>query len=474
MIAPMSEAVLEVPRSWKALPWLAAVTKAGGKAYAVGGAVRDLFAGGEPQDLDVVVTGVPGEKLRSMLAACGKVDRVGEHFAIYKWKSREAFVVDVALPRRERSTGPGHRDFEIEACVDLSVEDDLARRDFTINAMALALPDGKMIDPHDGRRDFHRNRLRAVGDAGERFREDPLRMLRGVAFVARFVLDVEVSTREAMKRCAPLIATVSEERIATELAKLLSHAKKPSRGLSLMVETGLLVRIIPEFRASIGFDQMNPYHHLPLDQHVFAVVDECCRRGANLAVRIAALFHDIAKPTCRSEERDAKGRVVAHFFGHEEESAKMAASIFDRLRLSAAQEVPAGTLETALQIIRHHRVDLEALQSERALRRWIRRVGGSEVALQVLEHHQADRFAHAPGFDRVELGDLRARIRAASDVPVTDHVLALDGRAIGEIFGLEGKSIGRLKHDLLDLIVAGDCPNEKEALITAARKILAR
>ena len=164
---------MDLPVAWTGLAFLADVRRAGGTAYAVGGAVRDLALGHAPKDLDVVVCGVDGDRLGELLSRTGKVSFVGRAFGVFKWTPPSGETVDVGMPREERSTGPGHRDFEVVCSEDLPIEEDLARRDFTFNAVAIRLPDGLVIDPFGGLTDLDQSILRAVGRPEHRFEEDP-------------------------------------------------------------------------------------------------------------------------------------------------------------------------------------------------------------------------------------------------------------------------------------------------------------
>ena len=463
---------MDVPRAWTALAFLDDVRRAGGAAYAVGGAVRDLALGRAPKDLDVVVCGIDGDRLAELLSRTGKVSFVGKAFGVYKWTPPGGPTIDVALPRTERSTGTGHREFDIASAPDIPIETDLARRDFTVNAVAVGLPDGIVVDPWRGLDDLGARRLRAVGDPEERFREDPLRILRGAGFVARFDLDTDPATRSAMAACAGLLETVSSERIATELVKLLARGRVPSRGLRLLVEVGAIPYVLPEFVPSIGFDQHHPNHHLVLHDHVFAVVDESARRGSDVVVRVAALLHDIAKPETYTEERRPDGTVFGRCLGHDGQGADRARAIADRLRLGAAEEFPAGGVEDVVALVRHHLIDLTPDGTERAWRRWLHRVGGRRRARLLLDLWAADRVGHREGLDEERLAAMRARLEATADPPLGQHELAIDGRELARRFRISGRDIGRLKDALLERVVDGEVENRVEDLATAAATIL--
>jgi len=462
---------MRVPDSWMRLAFLADVADDGGEAWVVGGSVRDLARNRESKDLDVVVRGIALDRLGTVLSRTGKVSFVGKSFGVFKWTPDDGATVDVGLPRTERSTGPGHRDFAVRADPAVAIEDDLARRDFTVNAVAVRVPDGRVADPWGGLDDLRDGVLRAVGNAEDRFREDPLRILRGCGFVARFGMTPTPETREAMRACAPLLDTVPAERIATELIKLLARGTRPSDGLRLLIEIGAMERVLPEFLPSIGFDQHHPNHHLSLDEHVFAVVDESARRGHDVVVRVAALLHDIAKPDTYSEERLSDGTVRGRTIGHDVVGSERTRAILERLRMSAAEGFPSRGVDDVVALVRHHLIDLGPDSSERAWRRWLHRVGGRERARLLLDLWAADRVGHREGLDTTRLTAMLARVDAIPDAPGHAHDLAIDGGTLARELGVSGPAVGRIKNALLARVVDGDLANRREDLLVAARAI---
>ncbi|HUB97388.1 MAG TPA: hypothetical protein VL993_15810, partial [Stellaceae bacterium] len=211
-----------------------------GALYAVGGRVRDEIRADlegvelPAKDLDYVVTGLALQELTARLETLGRVDLVGAAFAVAKLTTG-GLTVDVALPRRERSTGHGHREFEIQSGPDIPLEDDLARRDFRMNMIARALPSAELVDPYGGQADIAARRIDILTPAA--FEEDPLRMLRAAQFAARFGYEPTPATIAAMRAAAPLVRTVAPERIHDELQKLFALAPRPSVGLELLAET---------------------------------------------------------------------------------------------------------------------------------------------------------------------------------------------------------------------------------------------
>ena len=287
-------------------------------AYLVGGAVRDELLGRTPPELDFVVPGVGHAELRAALEPHGRVEdlvvadqRVGVRL-LPRDKAARALQpagIEFTPPRVERSTGPGRHDFEIVADREISLEQDMERRDFTINAIARRLETGEILDPLGGRADLEQGVLRTTGPAS--FRDDPLRIVRGLRFVSQLDVDPDEDTLRQMREWAPRIEHVSGERIGGglaadgmgELSKLLLGAH-PAKALRLARDTGVLVHVLPEFAPAIGYDQRSDFQHLTLDEHIFAVVQAAADAGAPLEVRLAALLHDLGKPEAEQDGGD--------------------------------------------------------------------------------------------------------------------------------------------------------------------------
>jgi tRNA nucleotidyltransferase (CCA-adding enzyme) len=279
-------------------------------AYLVGGAVRDELLGLGSKDADFVVPGVDYDGLRAALEPHGRVEdlevagrRVGARLYPRDAELRRLAPagIEFAPPRAERSTGPGRHDFEIVADPGLSIEDDMARRDFTVNAMARRLETGELVDPFGGAEDLRRGVLRTMHERS--FAEDPLRLVRGLRLVSQLGLDPDDATLEQMRREAAAVRLVSGERVGGglrsdgmgELSKLLL-GRQPAKALRLARDTGVLAALLPELQDAIDFEQRSDRQHLPLDEHIFAVVQAAADAEAPLAVRLAALLHDAGKP----------------------------------------------------------------------------------------------------------------------------------------------------------------------------------
>jgi tRNA nucleotidyltransferase (CCA-adding enzyme) len=350
---------------------LAAVLPSG-SLHAVGGRVRDelraLIEGFEytPKDLDYVVTGVGLDELTARLREIGKVDLVGAAFAVAKL-TVDGLTVDVALPRRERSTGHGHRAFEVQSGPEIPLEDDLARRDFRMNMIARALPGGELVDPYGGEADIRAHRIDILTRLA--FEEDPLRMLRAAQFAARFTYGLTDKTRAAMRGAAEFVSTVAPERIHDELQKLFELAPRPSIGLRILAETGVLERIWPELLEGVGVDQ-NEWHAYDVWEHNLATVD--ATPPGDTTLRLAALLHDIGKPRTKDGP---------HFYRHEHVGAEMAVEMMRRLRYSNER---TATVE---HLVRQHMYTHDPDLSDAAVRRFIRRIGPEHLRQQFALRH---------------------------------------------------------------------------------------
>jgi tRNA nucleotidyltransferase (CCA-adding enzyme) len=340
--------------------------------FAVGGRVRDeLRAEIEgldvpAKDLDYVVVGVALDDLRALLAAQGRVDLVGSSFAVLK-VTVGGLTADIALPRRERSTGTGHRDFAVQSGPEVALDEDLARRDFRMNMIARSLPSGRLVDPYGGEADIRAGRIDIL--TPRTFEEDPLRLLRAAQFAARLGYAPTPAAFEAMVRAAPLVATVSAERIAEELTKLLVLAPRPSVALELLRACGVLAHVWPELLEGVGVEQ-NEWHAYDVWQHTLATVDAA--PPGDLISRTAALLHDVGKP--RTKEGP-------HFYRHEQVGAAMARAMLARLRFST------DVVDTAEQLILAHMYVADPELSDAAIRRFVRRIGVERLARQFVLRH---------------------------------------------------------------------------------------
>jgi len=425
--------------------------------YLVGGTVRDMLLGASEASLDedYLVSGLPLERLVAALEPFGALNLVGKSFGVVKFTPRGEGTVDISLPRSEFSTGLGHRDFAVRFDPQLPVEKDLERRDFTINSMALDLAASTLIDPLGGRRDLELRILRV--NRPDSFVEDPLRILRGVQFMARLELEPEEGTVALMRRHASLLRTVSPERVQIELDKMLLRAPRPSRGFVFMHEIAVLPEILPELEATYGVTQ-NEYHPDDVFMHS---VRSCDLVRPELHLRWAALLHDVGK---KEKKSVIDGRVV--FYRHEEESERAAVEILGRLRY------PRALIEKVAALVRHHMFHITEEWSDAAVRRFIARAGRENIAdLLALREADGSSRGDLSVIEQNRLIGRRIDAIVASDAALKITDLAVDGRDVMETLGLEsGPEVGEVLRWLFDAVLERPELNTRELLIERMRE----
>jgi tRNA nucleotidyltransferase (CCA-adding enzyme) len=425
--------------------------------------VRDELLGIPHKDQDFVVPNVGYDELREALAPHGRVENLevaGQRVGLRLYprdRSLRATApagIEFAPPRTERSTGPGRHDFEIVASPDVTLEQDMGRRDFTINAIAKRLATGELLDPFQGREDLERRVLRTVSP--QSFREDPLRLVRGLRFVSQFGVEPDESTLRQMRDEAASIALVSGERIGGglsadgmgELSKLLLGAE-PARALRLMRDPGVLVELLPEFAPTLGYDQRSARQSLPLDEHIFAVVQAAADKDAPLRVRLAALLHDLGK--AQQEEE------------HAELSAALAGGILRRLRY------PSKLSREVLAIVRGHSFRVPEPDPV-AARRFLAEHGDTR-SFDLVAHKASDYAAkQVPPEDHEQLARFREQVEAQRGQPHRLADLAVDGADLLELGIPQGPAIGRTLDRLLMRVVDEPELNTRERLLELAQE----
>ena len=452
------------------LPFVQALQHEGGRVYTVGGTVRDELLGQPRKDLDLLVTGLPQQALLRCLRPYGRVQLTGRAFGVIKFLPRhwDGPPIDVALPRTEVSTGIGHRDFEITFDHTLPLEVDLGRRDFTINAMATDVADGRLIDPFGGASDLAQRLLRQVSAAA--FPEDPLRMLRGIQLATRFGLQVEPVTYQAMCDHAATITTVAPERIAEELRKLL-QAPAPSHGFRLMHTVGLLRYVFPEINelrtipapaaecdsgtAPSGpagealthtLRRLDAVQQSPLLYH----------RG-DLQLLLAALFQDCGR---LASVPQATPQAYA------QASAIQAQQSLERLRVTTIGAHP----KLITTLIAHSAFPISPLLSDAGLRHFAHTVGVPE-ALMVFDLRLAECLAQSAPEGAQTLQTLSQRLRAAmvQGVPLTLKDLAINGNDLQRLGIAPGRQLGEILQVLLERVLDDPACNTRDHLLDVVR-----
>ena len=420
--------------------------QAGFATYAVGGCVRDSLLGLTPHDYDLCTAALP-EQIQGLFKDHGLVLAGMKHGTVGVITS--GGVVEITTFRTEG----GYTDSRHPGWVEFvpRIEDDLARRDFTVNAMAWS-PLRGLADPFGGQEDLQNRVLRAVGDPEQRFREDALRILRGARFAARFRLIPECNTLKAMEALTPLLDALARERVFEELCKLIITATAED----LLRFGPVIAGAIPELGIQMGFDQRSPHHAYDLYTHTCHVVDAVPRE---LTLRWAALLHDVGKPACFTLDETGRG----HFYGHAGAGEKLADQILRRLK------APTALREQAVALIGQHMTRLEP--DKKFLRRWLSRLG-QESLEQLLLLQKADMGSKGTGTSEEmdQFGVIRRLLDEiyGENACLTLKDLVVDGNDLIAL-GYQGRAIGTCLHRLLEQVLEEQLPNERDALLAAAR-----
>ncbi|WP_010263242.1 CCA tRNA nucleotidyltransferase [Treponema primitia] len=432
-------------------------TRVGKQVFLVGGAVRDLFLGKEAQDWDLATNARPEEVTSLFRRVIPTGIKHGTVTIRYK-----GYSMEVTTFRTESTYSDGRRPDHIEYAA--TIEEDLSRRDLTMNAIALALPGGERVDPFQGYDDIKARRIRCVGNAEERFREDGLRPLRAVRFASQLGFTVDDATLAAIPGALSTTAKVSPERIRDELEKILS-SQKPSTALLLMEKAGLLELLLPELTACRGIDQKG-FHRFDVLDHSLLACDYAARQKFSHEVRLASLFHDIGKPMVR--KLDETG--VWTFYQHEKVSARLARNIGLRFRY------PNAVIDRVVHLVEEHMFHYEEIWSDAAVRRLIIRVG-KEYLDDIYALRQADAYATAgtepePGF----LAPLVSRIDRilAQGRALSLKDLAISGEDLMDMGVARGPHIGIILKELLEAALDDPELNTREKLLEIAGKLNGR
>lgn len=416
-------------------------------AYVVGGCVRDSLLGLTPADFDLCTSALP-EQMEQVFAGQRLVLAGEKHGTV--GVCTDTGVVEITTFRTEGDYRDSRHPDWVRFVGD--VEQDLARRDFTVNAMAYS-PTRGFADPFGGRQDLENKILRAVGAPEKRFREDALRILRGVRFAVRYGLTVEPETRRAMDDQAGGLDSLSRERVFEELSKLLPLVT----GADLLEFASIMGAAIPELAPTIGFDQHSPHHAYDLYTHVAYVTGAV---PGELTVRWAALLHDIGKVSTFTRDETGRG----HFYGHAPAGAELAEQVLLRLK------APTRLRHQVVELIGAHMTRLQP--EKKLLRRQLSRLGWEQLERE-LELQQADMSSKGtaePG-DLEIFQEIRRMLeeirREDSCLKVTD--LAVNGEDLMAL-GYQGRQIGERLHWLLEQVLEETLPNDRQALLLAAKE----
>jgi tRNA nucleotidyltransferase (CCA-adding enzyme) len=420
------------------------------EAFIVGGCVRDSIRGVAPHDYDITTNALP-EKIQELFE---KTIPTGiKHGTITVLIDGNSY--EVTTYRIDGDYIDNRRPESVEFVSD--IKEDLSRRDFTINAMAYNYNEG-LVDYFSGNEDLQNKLIKAVGEPDKRFNEDALRMMRAIRFAAQLGFTIEAKTLASIKKNNALINNISAERIRDEFIKIII-SDNPSLGLRLLADTGILKHILPELAQCIGFDQHTPYHDKDIFNHTLSVVEKV----PNLAyLRLAALFHDIAKPICFTLDENN----VGHFYGHNNKGENLTRKILRRLRVDNL------TTDTTCTLVKEH-MNVLVDPTDIALKRMINRVGKGLV-FDLFKLQRADILSSAPPFlylQHVAIMENKINEILNSKAPLSSKELAVNGNdLISELALKPGKHLGELLNYLLEKVLKDPSLNNREKLFELAKE----
>lgn len=414
------------------------LSKEGYEGYLVGGCIRDFLLGKDPKDWDITTNASVEDLIDIFKKEDAKMIPLGVKngtiVVILKGKWHE--VTTFRKRKQPVYSNP--------------LEEDLSLRDFTINAMAYH-PDFGLIDPFGGREDLKEKVIRTVGEGEERFKEDPLRILRAVRLSIELDFFISHKTIGDMQSVKILLENVSKERIREELNKMLL-CDQPSRGIRLLAKLELLDYIIPELKKTIGFNQRNPHHNKDVFEHTMAVLDNTPR---NLIVRLAALLHDIGKPNTFFIGKDG----IGHFYNHQNVGREMARKILKRLKYSRK------TIDPISILIKEHMFHAPNISSK-GVRRFINRVGKENLE-KFFQLQRADALGAKADNDITHIDELEQKCKdiLKESPALTKKDLKINGYDLIKMGVPQGPEIGRILDDLLDKVLEDPGLNEREKLM---------
>jgi tRNA nucleotidyltransferase (CCA-adding enzyme) len=458
-----------IPKEVKSV--VAELESQGFEAYVVGGCVRDMLLGRDPQDWDVATSAKP-EEVQKIFP-----DNFYENkfFTVtVRTQASDPKLKEIEVTSYRSDLRYGDRRHPEQVQYAKTIEEDLARRDFTVNAIAFGLKpkaqspkpkinpksEYEIVDPFFGREDLEVKLMRAVGAPEARFQEDALRMMRGVRFCATLGFSLESETREAIARNAPLLKEISQERTRDEFAKIIMADKAPE-GVETLRELGLLNFIIPELVEGYGVTQ-NKHHIYTVWEHNLLSLAYAVKQKWSFEIRLASLLHDVGKPRVKKGEgKDST------FYGHEVAGARLAKQILSRLKF------PQKTIEKIVTLVRYHLFYYNVGEvTEASIRRLVKNVGPESVE-ELLQVRMADRIGSGvPKAEPYKLRHLRYLIDKVAQDPIAPSMLKVKGDDVMSILGIEpGPRVGWILDALLAAVLQDPKKNEKEALAQYVREL---
>lgn len=452
-----------------------ALRDAGGTVYCVGGAVRDALRGATPNDVDLMVSGIPVADVEHALRKLpGQVIETGKRFGVFRYKTPGGqHEVEVALPRSDQYDTGRRGEGKISVDPDLPIEQDLHRRDFTANSMAVNLDDGDLVDPYGGAHDISRGVLRTTHP--DSFQEDPTRLVRALTAHGQYGLVPDERTRHEMEANGHLLRGESPDSINKALDKLFK-SENPASGIRLAHETGVLQHLFPEVDDNWEYDQNNPHHNYPLGEHLMHVLDNIARITKDPDVRMAALLHDTGKPA--SAWTDPQTGSNHYYYNretdqgqdHEGVGAKMA---YDRM---SALNYPVARRQRVADLIQHHM--FAPFNSPKGGRRFLQRVGPH--ADDLLNLREADQTGKGQTPEEVA-----ARTQADAMRQTVENVRAqgqatnlstlnVNGSDLVQMGLRPGPAIGQILNQLMESVIENPMANVRETLLEQAQQLVSQ
>lgn len=429
----------------------------GYEIYVVGGAIRDLLMGIDVDDWDFTTNATPEEILKIFPEAFygNKYGTVG----ISDESSPNPY--EITTFRTESGYSDSRRPDKIEW--GKTLEEDLKRRDFTINAMALAKD--RIIDPFEGQKDLKAKLIRAVGDPHERFSEDALRLMRAIRIATELGFKIEEKTLYAIKQNATLINKIARERTRDELLKIL-ESQNPYQGIVMLKESGLLQEILPEFEKTFGVEQKSPGRH-----HIYDVGTHCLyslkavtEKTKDPIVRFATLIHDIGKP--QTYKKLDNGTIT--FYNHEVIGARMAKGIAERLRFSKKDS------ERLWKLVRYHQFTVDERQTDSAIRRFIKKVGMENIS-DMLDLRVGDRLGGGSTETSWRLEEFKKRLDEVQKQPFSLKDIKVNGDDVIKVLSIKpGPQVGEILNQVFKDVVAKRVENDRDSLLKRIKEIASR
>jgi tRNA nucleotidyltransferase (CCA-adding enzyme) len=434
-----------------------ALQKEGFEAYAVGGCVRDTLRGVKPKDWDVTTNAKP-EEVQKIFPDSFYENDFGTVGVKTGSEDPTLAVVEVTTFRIEEAYSDRRHPDAVKFAETL--EEDLARRDFTINAMALTpQPEFKIVDPYGGQKDLEKKIIRAVGEAEKRFDEDALRLMRAVRFVSQLGFEIESATLEAIKKNSRWITRISNERIRDEFEKLIM-GDFAVEGVTLMEQTGLMKAVLPELQEGVGVAQ-NLHHIYSVWEHNLRALGYSVRKKYDLTVRLASLLHDVGKP--RSKRGEGRNST---FYGHEVIGGRMTEDILNRLRF------PKKIVEKVTLLVRYHLFYYNVGEvTESSVRRLLKNVGPENME-DLVKVREADRIGSGvPKAVPYKLRHFKYMVEKVSKDPISAKMLAIDGNDLMKLLEITpGPKVGLILNALLGEVLEDPKKNTAEYLTSRAKE----